>query len=34
MDVLDLADLVHDVVVEQVARLLGIDVEVLDPPPE
>ena len=34
VDVLDLADLVHDVVVEQVARLLGIDVEVLDPPPE
>ena len=34
MDVLDLADLVHDVVVEQVARLLGIDVELLDPPPE
>lgn len=34
VDVLDLADLVHDVVVEQVARLLGIDVEVLDPPEE
>jgi predicted Zn-dependent protease with MMP-like domain len=31
-DPLDLADLVHDVVVEQVARLLGIDPDVLDPP--
>ena len=34
VDGLDLADLVPDVVVEQVARLLGIDVEVLDPPEE
>ncbi len=34
MDLLDLADLVHDVVVDQVARLLGIDVDVLDPPEE
>jgi len=28
----ELADLVHDVVVEQVARLLGLDPEVVDPP--
>ena len=28
----ELADLVHDVVVEQVARLLGVEPEVLDPP--
>ena len=34
VDLLDLADLVHDVVVEQVARLLGIDVDRLDPPDE
>ncbi len=27
-----LADLVHDVVVEQVARLLGLDPDVVDPP--
>lgn len=30
----DLADLVHDVVVEQVARLLGRSTEEIDPPPE
>ncbi|MGB9377324.1 MAG: metallopeptidase family protein [Mycobacteriales bacterium] len=29
----DLADLVHDVVVEQIARLLGKDVDEIDPPP-
>lgn len=29
----DLADLVHDVVVEQVARLLGRSTEEIDPPP-
>ena len=29
----DLADLVHDVVVEQVARLLGRSVDEIDPPP-
>ncbi len=28
----DLADLVHDVVVDQVARLLGIDPDEVDPP--
>lgn len=28
----DLGDLVHDVVVEQVARLLGLDPEAVDPP--
>lgn len=28
----ELADLVHDVVVEQVARLLGVDPDVVDPP--
>lgn len=32
VDRLDLADLVHDVVVDQVARLLGIDPDELDPP--
>jgi predicted Zn-dependent protease with MMP-like domain len=31
MDRLDLADLVHDVVVDQVARLLGVDPDELDP---
>lgn len=31
-DRLDLADLVHDVVVDQVARLLGVDPDDLDPP--
>jgi predicted Zn-dependent protease with MMP-like domain len=31
-DPLDLDDLVHDVVVEQVANLLGLDPEELDPP--
>ena len=30
----DLADLVHDVVVEQVARLLGKSIEEIDPGPE
>ena len=29
----DLSDLVHDVVVDQVARLLGVDPDVVDPPP-
>lgn len=29
----DLADLVHDVVVEQIARLLGKDADEVDPPP-
>ena len=29
----DLADLVHDVVVEQIARLLGRSAEEIDPPP-
>lgn len=29
-----LGELVHDVVVEQVARLLGLDPEVVDPPPD
>lgn len=28
----DLADLVHEVVVDQVARLLGVDPDVIDPP--
>jgi predicted Zn-dependent protease with MMP-like domain len=32
VDRLDLADLVHDVVVDQVARLLGMDPDELDPP--
>ncbi len=32
IDRLDLADLVHDVVVDQVARLLGKDPDELDPP--
>jgi predicted Zn-dependent protease with MMP-like domain len=32
VDRLDLADLVHDVVVDQVARLLGRDPDELDPP--
>ncbi len=32
VDRLDLADLVHDVVVDQVARLLGKDPDELDPP--
>jgi predicted Zn-dependent protease with MMP-like domain len=32
MDRLDLADLVHDVVVDQVARLLGVDPDELDAP--
>jgi predicted Zn-dependent protease with MMP-like domain len=32
VDRLDLADLVHDVVVDQVARLLGMDPDDLDPP--
>ena len=31
-DRLDLSDLVHDVVVDQVARLLGVDPDELDPP--
>ena len=30
----DLADLVHDVVVEQVARLLGKSADEIDPGPE
>ena len=30
----DLADLIHDVVVEQVARLLGTSPDEIDPPPE
>ena len=29
----ELADLVHDVVVDQVARLLGLDPDEVDPPP-
>ena len=29
----ELADLVHDVVVDQVARLLGVDPDEVDPPP-
>ncbi|MDT7571489.1 MAG: hypothetical protein QOE05_1663 [Actinomycetota bacterium] len=32
VDRLDLADLVHDVVVDQVARLLGMDPDDVDPP--
>jgi predicted Zn-dependent protease with MMP-like domain len=32
MDRADLADLVHDVVVEQVANLLGLDPDEVDPP--
>ena len=32
VDRLDLADLVHDVVVDQVARLLGMDPDEVDPP--
>jgi predicted Zn-dependent protease with MMP-like domain len=32
-DRLDLADLVHDVVVDQVARLLQLDPDEVDPPP-
>lgn len=32
LDRTDLADLVHDVVVEQVANLLGIDPDEIDPP--
>ncbi|GAC1442108.1 MAG: metallopeptidase family protein [Mycobacteriales bacterium] len=31
-DRLDLSDLVHDVVVDQVARLLGVDPDEIDPP--
>jgi len=31
-DRLDLSDLVHDVVVDQVARLLGLDPDEIDPP--
>ena len=30
----ELADLVHDVIVEQVARLLGLDPDAIDPPYE
>ena len=30
----DLADLVHDVVVDEVSRHLGLDPDVVDPPPE
>jgi predicted Zn-dependent protease with MMP-like domain len=32
VDRIDLADLVHDVVVDQVARLLGMDPDEVDPP--
>ncbi len=32
VDRLDLSDLVHDVVVDQVARLLGMDPDEVDPP--
>jgi len=32
LDLLDLADLVHDVVVDQVARLLDLDPDEVDPP--
>ena len=32
VDRLDLSDLVHDVVVDQVARLLGVDPDEIDPP--
>jgi hypothetical protein len=34
MDRLDLADLVHEVVIEQVANLLGVDPDDVDPPDE
>jgi predicted Zn-dependent protease with MMP-like domain len=34
MDRIDLADLVHEVVVEQVANLLGLDPDDVDPPDE
>jgi len=34
LDRLDLADLVHDVVLEQVANLLGMDPDEVDPPEE
>ena len=34
VDRLDLADLVHDVVVDQVARLLDLDPDEVDPPAE
>lgn len=34
LDRLDLADLVHEVVVEQVAHLLGLDPDDVDPPDE
>jgi predicted Zn-dependent protease with MMP-like domain len=34
MDRLDLADLVHEVVIEQVANLLGLDPDDVDPPDE
>lgn len=34
VDRLDLSDLVHDVVVDQVARLLGLDPDEIDPPSE
>lgn len=30
---LELADLVHDLVVEEVARFLGLDPDIVDPPP-
>jgi predicted Zn-dependent protease with MMP-like domain len=30
----DLADLVHDVVVDEVARHLGLDPDIVDPPPD
>jgi len=33
-DRLDLADLVHDVVVDQIARLLHLDPDEVDPPPD
>ncbi|MCA1823616.1 MAG: metallopeptidase family protein [Mycobacteriales bacterium] len=32
LDAIDLADLVHDVVLDQVADLLGLDPDVVDPP--
>ncbi|MCA1825071.1 MAG: metallopeptidase family protein [Frankia sp.] len=32
LDATDLADLVHDVVLDQVAELLGLDPDVVDPP--
>jgi predicted Zn-dependent protease with MMP-like domain len=34
LDRIDLADLVHEVVVEQVAHLLGLDPDEVDPPDE